>query len=84
MKTCHLNHLDPIYLLTKDHMILFLMPTRGWCELFSHLNPPMGTGVKQQPNLNQIITHDGQFFSLADQGNTGLKVFFASLPGRSA
>ena len=46
----------------------------------SYLDPPMGTGVTWQPDSNQIITRNSQLFSLADQGNAGLKVFLASVP----
>ena len=80
VKTRHLNHLDPSYLMTQDDMVPFPMPTGGVCESFFHLDPPMGTGVTRQPDLNRVIARDGQFISLADQGNTGLKVFFASVP----
>ena len=40
----------------------------------------MGTGVTCQPDLNQLISRNGQFISLADQGNSGLLVFLASVP----
>ena len=80
VKTCHLNQLDPSYLMTQDNMVLFPMATGGMCKSFSHLDQLMGTGVTRQPDSNQVIARNGQFYSLADQGNTGLKVFFASVP----
>ena len=46
----------------------------------SYIYPPMGSGVTRQPNLNRIIARNVQFFSLADQGNSGLKMFLASVP----
>ena len=66
--------------MTYNDMVPFPMPTGGVCQSFSHLDPPMGTGVTRQPDSNQVIARNGQFYSLADQGNTGLKVFFASVP----
>ena len=64
--------------LTCNHFSLQL----GECALFcpSYLDPPMGTGVTRQPDLNRLIARNGQFFSLADQSNIGLKVFLASVP----
>ena len=80
VKTCHLHHLDPSYLLTQSDMVPFQVVTGGACPSPSHLDPPMGTGVTRQPDSNRVIAPDGQFLSLADQGNTGLKVFFSSVP----
>ena len=45
VKTHHLHHLDPSYLMTQDDMVLFPMATGGVCASLSNLNPPMGTGV---------------------------------------
>ena len=64
----------------KSDMQPFLTPTGGVCPTLAYLNPPMGTGVTQQPDSNQIMTRDGQFLSLVDQGNSGLKVFLARVP----
>ena len=80
VKARHLNHLDPSYLMTKNDMIPYPMPTGGVCLSFSHLDPPMGTGVTTQPDSHRVIACDGQFFALADQGTAGLKLFFASVP----
>ena len=54
VKTRHLHHLDPSYLMTQSDMVpfLFLTPTGGVCLSFSHLDPPMGTGVTRQPDSN--------------------------------
>ena len=80
VKARHLHHLGPGYLLTQSDMVPFSMATGGVCPSLSHLDPPMGTGVTRQPDSNRVIARDGQFFSLVDQGNTGLKVFFSSVP----
>ena len=45
----------------------------------TYLDPPMGTSVTRQPDSNRLIAQNGQFFSLANQGNSGLKVFLASV-----
>ena len=66
--------------MTIDNMGPFPMPTGGVVEPFHHLDPPMGTGVTRQPDLTSVVTRDGQFFALADQGTPGLKQFFQSIP----
>ena len=48
--------------------------------VLSYLDPPLGSGATQQPDSNRTITQNGQFFSLADQGHSSLKVFLASVP----
>ena len=55
VKTRHLHYLDPSYLLTTSDLVPFLTATGGACPSFSHLNPPMGTGVTRQPDLNRVI-----------------------------
>ena len=64
VKTCHLNHLDLSYLMTQNDMVPFPMPTGGVCNSFSHLDPPMGTGVTRQPDLNQVFSRNGRYFIL--------------------
>ena len=66
--------------MSKNGMQPFPTPTGGVCPVLSYLYPPMGSGVTRQPDSNQIFTLNSQFFSLADQGNSGLKVFLASVP----
>ena len=66
--------------MTKNDIVPFPMPTGGVCPSFSHIDPPMGTGVTTQPDLHRVIACNGQFFALADQGTAGLKLFFASVP----
>ena len=80
VKTRHLHYLDPGYLLTANDLVPFPTATGGACPSLSHLDPPMGTGVTRQPDSNRVIARNGQFFPLADQGNSGLKVFFSSVP----
>ena len=69
--------------MTKTDMQPFPTPTPtpigGVCPVMSYLDPPMGTSVTRQPDLNQIITRNDQFFSLANQGNSDLKVFLTSV-----
>ena len=74
------HHLNPNYLMTKTNMQPLPIPTGGVCPVMFYLDPPMGTGVTHQPDSNRIITQNGQLFPLADQGNSGLKVFLASVP----
>ena len=50
------------------------------CPIMSYLDPTMGTGGTRQPDSNQTITRNGQFFSLTNQSNSGLKVFLSSVP----
>ena len=66
--------------MTSDDMSPFPMPTGRVVVPFHHLDPPMGTGVTPQPDSIHVVTRDGQFFALADQGTTGLKQFFQSIP----
>ena len=80
VKARHLHYLDSGYLLTAGDLVPFPTATGGACPSFSHLDPPMGTGVTRQPDSILIIARNGQFFPLADQGNSGLKVFFSSVP----
>ena len=61
-------------------MTSFPMPSGAVVEPFHHLDPPMGTGVTPQPDSTCVVTRDGQCFALADQGTTGLKQFFQSIP----
>ena len=66
VRTRHLHHLDPSYLLTQSDMVPFQLVTGGACPSLSHLDPPMGSGVTRQPDSNHVIARDGQFFALAD------------------
>ena len=51
------------------------------CFILSYLDPPLDTGVMPSPtDINRIITWNGQFFPLADQGNDGLKMFQNNIP----
>ena len=58
--------------MTKTDMEPFPTPTGEVCPVLSYLDPPMDTGVTCQPGLNQHIAWNGQFISLADQGNSDL------------
>ena len=66
------NHLSPSYLMTETDIQPFPTPTGEVCPVLSYLDLPIGSGVTRQPNSKQIITRNGQFFSLGDQGNCGL------------
>ena len=57
-------------------MIPFVTPPSGCVPVLSYLDPPIGAGVQRLPtDANRIITRNGQFFPLADQGTDGLKNF---------
>ena len=73
------NHLNTSYLMTETDMQPFPTPLGEVCPVLSYLGPPMGSGVTRQPDSNRVITRNGQFFSLVDQGNSGLKVFLTSV-----
>ena len=62
VKSCHLRHLNPSYLLTASDMVPFPTAIGGACPFLSHLDPPMGTGVTRQPDSNRVIARNGHFF----------------------
>ena len=62
VKVRHLHYLNPSYLLTASDMVPFPTATGSACPSFSHLDPPMGTGVTRQPDSNRVITCNSQFF----------------------
>ena len=80
VKTCHQNHMVSTFLMTNNDMQPFPTPTMRVCPCLSYLGPSMGTGVVFAPDSNQVITRSRQFFSLTDQGTSGLKVFLNSVP----
>ena len=74
------NHFNPSHLMTESGIHSYPTPTRRVCPVLSYLDPSMGTGVTCQLDLNQLISQNGQFFPLANQGNSGLKVYLTSVP----
>ena len=66
--------------MTKTDMQPFPTPTGGVYPILTYLDPAMGTGFTCQPDLNRLIAWTSQFFSLTNQGNSGLKVFLVSIP----
>ena len=51
-KSRYVNHLHTMYLMTESDMQPFPIPLGGVCPVFSYFNPPMGSGVTQQPDSN--------------------------------
>ena len=71
----------PTDIVTKSDMVPFNSPTGGCGPVLSYLDLPIGTGQLTLPiDANLIITSNGQFFTLADQGNNGLKMFQNNIP----
>ena len=66
--------------MTESDIQPFLAPLGGVCPVLTYLDPPMGSGVTRQSDSKQLITWNGQLFSLADQRNSCLKVFLVSVP----
>ena len=67
--------------MTQSDMIPFVTPAGGWGLILAYLDPPLGTGVQTTPvDLNRIITWNGQYFPLIDQGNEELKTFYNNIP----
>lgn len=61
-------------------MIYFAMPIGGVAVVSSYLNLTFGAGIQPTDNAsNHIIARNIQFFSLADQGNNGLKPFYTNI-----
>ena len=79
-KARYKNHVDTTFLMTNRDMQPFSTPLGGVCPFLSYPDLLMGTGVTRQSDSNRLIPWNGQFFTLADQGNSGLKVFLASVP----
>lgn len=62
-------------------MVAFVQPTGSCGPVLSYLDPPIGAVVMpSSTDSNCIITWNGQFFPLADQGNDGLKTCFNNIP----
>ena len=73
--------MDPSTIVTKSSMIPFAMHSGSSGPVLTYLNPPRGAGVPRKPtDANRIITSNGQFFTLADQGTDGLKNFQNYVP----
>ena len=71
----------PTDIFTQTAMVPFNSPSGGCGPVLSYLDPPLGAGVMPSPiDANRIITRNGQFFPLADQGNEGLKMFLNNIP----
>ena len=71
----------PIDILTQKAMVTFAQPTGVCGPVLFYLDPPLGAGVIPTPtDSNRIITQNGQFSPLVDQGNDGLKKFLNNIP----
>ena len=67
--------MDPVFLMISSDMQSFPTTIWGVCPSFFYLDPPISTGIVQASVYNRVIARNGQLFSLANQGNSGLKVF---------
>ena len=73
--------MNPSTIVTQSAMVPFVQPSGGCGPVLSYLDPPLGAGVPRSPtDANRIITSNGQFFPLADQGTDGLKNFQNQVP----
>ena len=62
-------------------MIQFAIPTGGVGPTLSYLDPPLGAGAQPTAtDSNHIITRNGQYFPLSDQGTDGLNSFYLNVP----
>ena len=65
----------------KTYLFLLLHLLVVVVLFLSYLDPPFGAGVMPSPSdSNRIITQNGQYLPLADQGNDGLKMFLNNIP----
>ena len=63
------DFMNPSTIVTQSAMIPFTMPTGGCGPVLSYLDPTLGAGVPRLPtDANQIITSNGQFASVTNQG----------------
>ena len=68
--------MDQSTIVTRSTMVPFAQHSEGCGPVLAYLDPPLGAGVPRSPtDANQIITSNGQFVPLADQGTNGVKNF---------
>ena len=73
--------MDQSTIMTCLSMVPFAQHSGGCGPVLAYLDPPLGAGVPRSPtDANRIITSNGQFFPLADQGVDGVKNFQNHVP----